>query len=96
MKSVEKYNPTTDTWCKVSPMLTPRRGLGAAILDGILYVVGGSDGIAAVNQVNLCFYLAVAIFQKLDASRHSSSQKRPLFDNSRKQPTINGHLQKVT
>ena len=36
-------------------MLTPRRGLGAAILDGILYVVGGSDGIAAVNQVNLCF-----------------------------------------
>ena len=83
MKSVEKYNPTTDTWCKVSPMLTPRRGLGAAILDGILYVVGGSDGIAAVNQVNLFFrYLAIAIFQKLYASRHSSSQKRPLFDNS--------------
>ena len=52
MKSVEKYNPTTDTWCEVSPMLTPRRGLGAAILDGILYVVGGSDGVAAVNQVN--------------------------------------------
>lgn len=51
VKSVEKYNPTTDTWCEVSPMLTPRRGLGAAILDGILYVVGGSDGIAAVNQV---------------------------------------------
>ena len=66
MKSVEKYNPTTDTWCEVSPMLTPRRGLGAAILDGILYVVGGSDGIAAVNQVNLFFrYLAIAIFQKL-------------------------------
>lgn len=64
MKSVEKYNPTTDTWCEVSPMLTPRRGLGAAILDGILYVVGGSDGIAAVNQVNLFFrYLAIAIFQ---------------------------------
>ena len=55
MKSVEKYNPTTDTWCEVSPMLTSRRGLGAAILDGILYVVGGSDGIAAVNQVKLCF-----------------------------------------
>ena len=36
-------------------MLTPRRGLGAAILDGILYVVGGSDGIAAINQVNLFF-----------------------------------------
>ena len=90
VKSVEKYNPTTDTWCEVSPMLTPRRGLGAAILDGILYVVGGSDGIAAVNQVNLFFrYLAIAIFQKLYASRHSSSQNRPLFDNSHKQPTIN-------
>ena len=90
MKSVEKYNPTTDTWCEVSPMLTPRRGLGAAILDGILYVVGGSDGIAAVNQVNLFFrYLAIAIFQKLYASRNSSSQNRPLFENSHKQPTIN-------
>ena len=32
-------------------MLTPRRGLGSAILEGILYVVGGSDGIAALNQV---------------------------------------------
>ena len=32
-------------------MSTPRRGLAAAILDGILYVVGGSDGIAALNQV---------------------------------------------
>ena len=65
MKSVEKYNPTTDTWCKVSPMLTPRRGLGAAILDGILYVVGGSDGIAAVNQVNLCFLSGRCHFPKI-------------------------------
>ena len=38
-------------WCEVSPMVTPSRGLGAAILDGILYVVGGSDGIAALNRV---------------------------------------------
>ena len=34
-------------------MLTPRRGLAAAILEGVLYVVGGSDGIAALNQVFL-------------------------------------------
>ena len=34
-------------------------------------------------------YLAIAIFQTLEASRHSSSQKRPLFDNSRKQPNLN-------
>lgn len=38
-------------WCEVSAMVTPSRGLGAAILDGILYVVGGSDGIAALNRV---------------------------------------------
>ena len=48
---MEKYNPATDTWCEVSPMTTPCRGLGAAILEGILYVVGGSDGIAALNRV---------------------------------------------
>ena len=51
MRTVEKYNPTSNTWCEVSSMSTPRRGLAAAILDGILYVVGGSDGIAALNQV---------------------------------------------
>lgn len=51
VNTVEKYNPASDTWCEVSPMLTPCRGLGAAILEGILYVVGGSDGIAALNQV---------------------------------------------
>ena len=48
---MEKYNPVSDTWCEVSPMVTPCRGLGAAILEGILYVVGGSDGIAALNRV---------------------------------------------
>lgn len=51
VRTVEKYNPTSNTWCEVSPMSTTRRGLGAAILDSILYVVGGSDGIAALNQV---------------------------------------------
>ena len=50
---MEKYNPTSETWCEVSPMLTPRRGLGVATLEGILYVVGGSDGIAALNEVFL-------------------------------------------
>lgn len=34
-------------------MLTQRRGLGVATLDGVLYVVGGSDGIGALNQVFL-------------------------------------------
>lgn len=53
VNTVEKYNPASDTWCELSPMLTPCRGLGAAILEGILYVIGGSDGIAALNQVLL-------------------------------------------
>ena len=48
---MEKYNPASDMWCEVSPMVTPSRGLGAAILEGILYVMGGSDGIAALNRV---------------------------------------------
>jgi len=51
VNTVEKYNPASDTWCEVSPMMTPCRGLGAAILEGILYVMGGSDGIAALNRV---------------------------------------------
>ena len=60
IKSVTKINPSSSMWVEVCPMQTPRRGLGVAILDGILYAIGGSDGIAALNEVinnNLYFLI---------------------------------------
>lgn len=42
--SVERYHPLKDEWDKVSPMTSPRCGVGAAILGDSLYAVGGHDG----------------------------------------------------
>ena len=38
----EVYNPATNTWASLAPM-TARTGHGVAVIDGILYAVGGSN-----------------------------------------------------
>ena len=43
LASVEKYDPARDTWTAVASMGTKRYGLGVAVLDGMLYAVGGFD-----------------------------------------------------
>ncbi len=47
---VEAYTPTTNEWESLTPMTTPRHGMGAAAWDGRLYVPGGAtqDGFGAV------------------------------------------------
>ena len=42
LKWVECYDPEKDEWIDLQPMNSPRRGCSAAILDGLIYVVGGS------------------------------------------------------
>lgn len=37
----ERFDPATGEWEAVEPMPTARHGLGAAVLDGSIYVVGG-------------------------------------------------------
>jgi N-acetylneuraminic acid mutarotase len=41
---VEAYDPSTNTWTAVAPMPTPRSHLGVAVIDGIVYAVGGQSG----------------------------------------------------
>ncbi|XP_028159730.1 kelch-like ECH-associated protein 1 isoform X2 [Ostrinia furnacalis] len=41
---VDVYNPATDLWRPCSPMSTPRHRVGVAVMDGLLYAVGGSSG----------------------------------------------------
>ncbi|KAG8436537.1 hypothetical protein GDO86_007590 [Hymenochirus boettgeri] len=44
LRTVECYNPETDTWTFMSPMKTPRARFQMAVLMDQLYVVGGSNG----------------------------------------------------
>lgn len=41
---VDRYNPVTDQWRPCSPMSVPRNRVGVAVMDGLLYAVGGSAG----------------------------------------------------
>jgi N-acetylneuraminic acid mutarotase len=41
--NAEAYDPQTDTWQELTPMRTPRHGMGAAVIDGVIYVPGGAD-----------------------------------------------------
>ncbi|XP_059048390.1 kelch-like ECH-associated protein 1B isoform X1 [Achroia grisella] len=41
---VDVYNPALELWRPCSPMSTPRHRVGVAVMDGLLYAVGGSSG----------------------------------------------------
>lgn len=48
---VDRYNPMTDQWRPCSPMSVPRNRVGVAVMDGLLYAVGGSAGAEYHNSV---------------------------------------------
>jgi kelch-like protein 2/3 len=50
--TVEVYNPATNSWRTVTGMPTARWFLGAGVIGGKLYAVGGNAGTSlATNQV---------------------------------------------
>ncbi|XP_043285498.1 kelch-like ECH-associated protein 1B isoform X2 [Venturia canescens] len=51
---VDRYNPVTDQWRPCSPMSLARNRVGVAVMDGLLYAVGGSAGVEYHNSVE-CF-----------------------------------------
>lgn len=50
----EAYDPVADAWERLEPMRTPRHGMGAAFLNGVLVVPGGAQvegfGATDVNE----------------------------------------------
>lgn len=42
-QDVLSYNPVTREWDSLAPMLTPRSQMGIAVLEGYMYVVGGTN-----------------------------------------------------
>ena len=49
VKTVERYNPAKNSWTTLAPMSVCRRGVGTVLLNGLLYVVGGSSGVQALR-----------------------------------------------
>lgn len=45
------YDPVSNTWTKVKPMLNRRCRLGVATLNGKLYACGGYDGSSFLRSV---------------------------------------------
>ena len=43
ISTVEAYDPQTNTWQRVADMPTPRNYPKAAVVNGIIYVFGGSN-----------------------------------------------------
>ena len=56
----EAYDPARDSWEQYAPMLTPRHGLGAAVVGDAIYVAGGGVvmGGGIQSAVNESFALA--------------------------------------
>ncbi|XP_063229967.1 kelch-like ECH-associated protein 1B [Bacillus rossius redtenbacheri] len=48
---VDRYNPVTDQWRPCSPMSVPRNRVGVAVMDGLLYAVGGCAGTECHSSV---------------------------------------------
>jgi N-acetylneuraminic acid mutarotase len=49
--TLEAYHPDTDTWTTKAPMPTVRQMVVVGVLNGVLYVAGGWNGISALTTL---------------------------------------------
>ena len=52
--SVQRYDPRTNEWSSMSPLPIQRSGFSSAVVDGMLFLVGGCNNLCKVNTVD-CF-----------------------------------------
>ena len=50
-----RYDPDTDNWSMIGPMATKRLGVGVAVVNRLLYAVGGFDGINRLRSME-CYH----------------------------------------
>lgn len=56
VRSVDSYDPKKDEWRPVASMEARRSTLGAAVLNGLLYAVGGFDGTTGLSTCEVWSY----------------------------------------
>jgi len=49
--AVNAYDPRTDTWSALAPMLSPRYNFAAVVLNGFIYAIGGWNGSAELASM---------------------------------------------
>nr|XP_006813438.1 PREDICTED: LOW QUALITY PROTEIN: kelch-like protein 14-like [Saccoglossus kowalevskii] len=54
--SVESYNPESNNWTSLSPMLTGLSMSGVSVLDNKLYVIGGYNGLSRQRERDIQCY----------------------------------------
>lgn len=57
INSVEKYDPNTNEWRMVAAMSKRRCGVGVAVLNDLLYAVGGHDGQSYLNSIERYYHV---------------------------------------
>ena len=55
LSTVEKYDPVTRKWRPSAEMTTKRSRVGVAVVDDVLYAIGGYDGRERLDTVE-AFY----------------------------------------
>lgn len=60
--SVERFDPQTNDWKMVAPMSKRRCGVGVAVLNDLLYAVGGHDGQSYLNSIERYIYSGKNVF----------------------------------
>ena len=48
--SSERYDPAQNAWSPIASMGTTRNNLAAAVIDGLLYAIGGYDGSSRLSS----------------------------------------------
>ena len=67
--TLEVYDPVTNLWTSRASMPTARESMGAAVVNGTLYVIGGTSGCSSVDKNNVEAY---------DPSTNTWSIKSPM------------------
>ncbi|CAN0476450.1 unnamed protein product, partial [Phaeothamnion confervicola] len=70
LRDVEKYDAAEDKWSSVAPMGEGRSGCGVAVLDGLLYAIGGINGAGETVSSGECFNPATQAWTPIQSLYH--------------------------
>ena len=93
LKTVEAYNPTSNTWATVPSMRTPRAAFGAVVTGGVLYAIGGEEDGPSKPENGGCESGTVSVLSSVEAysfSTHSWKTVAPLPQATRVEGAVVG------